>query len=413
MLDLDVRMKRLADAVALKEPDKVPIAPVMQCYPILRAGRSMKDALYDYEAGADCIFDYVKKFEPDHVFGHNYMHIGKGPMFEKLLPKTTIWAGDPDRKIPDDSIHQFVEFPVLEGADIPFFNRDGTGWLIDKGLPGIFGVFEPLGRMGFSSWALSSEPGEIAAAFSDPGVRKMIETLWAVNDMNNELNDKTMAFEARLEDAGFPVMNRGFAIVPFDEYSDFYRGTTEAMIDMLEREDEVLAFCEARLGYRLESIRLQGQFLKGRWVFIPLHKGMDRFMSDEQYKKLYWPHLRAIIEEIVNCGMTPYVYTEGPYDTRIETLAEVPKGKVIYHFETVDMARAKKILGGTACITGGFPVWLLEFGTKEKVVEECKRLLDACADGGGFIFETGCGFDRVKEENVEAMFQTVNELGKY
>ena len=57
---------------------------------------------------------------------------------------------------------------------------------------------------------------------------------------------------------------------------------------------------------------------------------------------------------------------------RLEQLADVPKGKVVYHFETVDMARAKKILGETACISGNLSATLLESGTKERVADQVK-----------------------------------------
>ena len=159
-------------------------------------------------------------------------------------------------------------------------------------------------------------------------------------------------------------------------------------------------------------VRLQGQFLKGKWVFMALHKGMDTFLSDGHYRKYYWHDLQIIIEEIINRGMTPYIYTEGKYDSRLECLKEVTKGKVVYHFEQCDMINAKKALGETACISGGFPVYLLDYGTKQQVVDECKRLIDCCAAGGGYIFETGCGFDNSKPENVEAMFDTVKTYGK-
>ena len=119
-----------------------------------------------------------------------------------------------------------------------------------------------------------------------------------------------------------------------------------------------------------------------------------------------------IINAIIDAGMVPYIYTEGKYNTRLECLKEVPKGKVIYHFEEVDMAEAKRVLGDTATISGGFPVYLLDYGTKEQVIDECKRLIDVCAPGGGFIFETSCGMDLAKRENVEAMVETVRTYGK-
>ena len=85
---------------------------------------------------------------------------------------------------------------------------------------------------------------------------------------------------------------------------------------------------------------------------------------------------------------------------------------MLYHFEEVDMVEAKKKLGGIACISGGFPNYLLNYGTRQEVVDECKRLIDACAPGGGYIFETAYGMDYAKRENVEAMFETVHTYGK-
>ena len=149
-----------------------------------------------------------------------------------------------------------------------------------------------------------------------------------------------------------------------------------------------------------------------KFMFIPLHAAGDEFMSKEDYAEFYWPGLKRTIEKLVAAGITPYVFCEGKYSTRLEFLKDVPKGKVLYHFEQVDMAEAKRILGDTACIAGGFPTSLLTFGSKQQVIDECKRLIDICAPCGGFIFETSSGLDICKRENVEAMFETVREYGK-
>ena len=119
------------------------------------------------------------------------------------------------------------------------------------------------------------------------------------------------------------------------------------------------------------------------------------------------------IRELIDAGKVPYIYTEGRYDSRLDCLSEVPPGKVLYHFEQVDMVEAKRILGDTACIAGGFPTPLLTFGTKQQVIDECKRMIDDCAPGGGFIFHTKSALTYSKPENVEAMFQTVREYGVY
>ena len=66
-----------------------------------------------------------------------------------------------------------------------------------------------------------------------------------------------------------------------------------------------------------------------------------------------------IIETIIEVGKVPYIFTEGKNNTRLRFLAEVPKGKVFYHFETA------------------------------------------------------CGLDYCSHENVEAMFDTVRNYGKH
>ena len=153
--------------------------------------------------------------------------------------------------------------------------------------------------------------------------------------------------------------------------------------------------------------------MKGKHVFMALHKGIDGFMGNEHYKNYYWRHLQMIIEEIIKAGMVPYIFCEGKYNSRLDCLTEVTPGKVFYHFEEVDMAVAKSKLKDIACIAGSFSTNLLQFGTPDQVRDEAKKLLDICAPGGGFIFMTSSGLSHVKRENVEAMFETVREYGKY
>jgi len=112
----EARLKRIQDAVALKEPDSVPIAPIAQCYPIYQAGYTMAEALYDFDKGAESFKSYYKKYEPDYAMGHEYINIGSGPILELMKPKTMTWAGAPDGRIDKNSIHQHIEFPILVEA---------------------------------------------------------------------------------------------------------------------------------------------------------------------------------------------------------------------------------------------------------------------------------------------------------
>jgi uroporphyrinogen-III decarboxylase len=134
-------------------------------------------------------------------------------------------------------------------------------------------------------------------------------------------------------------------------------------------------------------------------------------MSDEYFKKFYWPSLRQYLTEVAEAGLTPVVYVEGAYNSRLEYLTEVPAKKVIYNFEYTDMAKAKKVLGGHSCIMGNVPIVPLSYGTKQEVVDYCKWLIDTCAPGGGFIMDTSTMVDNAKQENIDAMFETTFSYG--
>lgn len=208
------------------------------------------------------------------------------------------------------------------------------------------------------------------------------------------------------------TMMTGAGEAPFDIIGDYYRGTLAILTDQLEYEDEIEELC-----YRLADIQIESWSyfkvapLPVKRVFFPLHKGVDGFMNPRLYEKLYWKPLKKCILALIDMGVTPYIYTEGKYDSRLEQLLDVPKGKVLYHFENVDIKRAKEMFSGTAAICGNLPIYLMEYATKERIIEETKKLLDICAPGGGYIFDCGGSVDGVKRENLEAVRETVDKYG--
>ena len=237
----------------------------------------------------------------------------------------------------------------------------------------------------------------------------------SIDDFFTEMARRKARLNAEIAELGFPSLGAGKAIVAFDEYSDTLRGTLLSLTDLYNHPDEVQRFIDEFHPQMIEKIRSMNRdgSRNGKFVHMTLHKGLDGFMSDEHYVKYYWRYLQEIIQTIVDCGMVPYVFCEGRYSTRVHHLADVPRGKVIYKFEDTPLDLAKRVLGDTACITGGFPNTLLDFGTPQQVEDECRRILDVCAPGGGFIFQPKSSLCLAKRENVEAMFRTVHEYGKY
>ena len=409
----DAKVRRVTDAIALREPDRVPMKPSPAIFPMIDAGYTVAECIYDksLEKYRKAIFRYLNKYDPDAGIGVGNNYPGQGHLMELQSPKNMRWAGMPGNVIDDNSIQQYIEYPFLLDEEFDQFFSDRTAWLLNKSRPRSSTVTEPLANLKIASTHAGIR--SIAEAFSTPEMRRMIQRFWDISDAFAEFNEKAAQLARDVEEEGYPIFQGGGAAVPFDDYSDNLRGTLNSLADLYERPEDVQRYLDEVFPHTLERIRASKGKGDGKHIFMALHKGMDGFMSDEHYAEFYWKHLQKIIEAIIEADKVPYIFTEGKYNTRLEFLKDVPKGKVLYHFETVDMARAKKILGDTACIAGGFPTPLLTFGTKQEVIDECKRLIDICAPGGGFIFETASGLDNVKTENVEAMFQTVREYGVY
>ena len=148
--------------------------------------------------------------------------------------------------------------------------------------------------------------------------------------------------------------------------------------------------------------------------FIPLHKGVDGFMSPKQFNTFFWPTLKKVILALIGQNIVPILLWEGDCTSRLETIADIPKGKAIYWFERTDMRRAKEVLGGQVCIMGLMPSSILCTGSPQEVRDYCKRLIDVVGKDGGYILNGDIGIpDEAKPENVKAMIDFTKEYGVY
>lgn len=411
--DYELRLKRVNDAIALKEPDQVPCSPEFMTFPFLWAGYTMAEVNYDLEKAKDAVRKYMNHFQPDMggcAFGDIFC--GQMGMLDKLGVKWMQWAGQKGAVVDDHSIFQFIEKEYLEEDEYDALLSDLTGWMLTRYQPRTMGIMEPLANLNFPAMRTY---GFLAGtlAFCDPGVLKSVQTLAEVGQEYAAYLGQVAAFNQEVVDMGFVQKYAGTTTTAFDNLSDCLRGTIGTMTDMMTQPENVKKAIETLYPGTLYGALAQAEHSNGRLVMIPLHKGMDTFLSDEQYKEFYWDTLLRLVNGLIDHGLTPWVYSEGPYDSRIECLMDLPKGKCLLHFEKADMRRAKKLLGNVACLSGGISSHMLMYGTKEQVVDKVKENIDILAPGGGYIFDLGDSMGDCKPELVEAMFDTVRTYGKY
>ena len=407
------RLTRMRDALALKEPDRVPCAPMHTVYPYLFAGYTMAEVLDDAEKAKNAMRRYLNHFQPDAAYGYAAL-AGMGPLLEKMGAKWHQWAGQPGTSIDKVSMRQYEEKPYLTGDEYPEMLSDYTGWLMKKYLPRGFKALEPMAGLSMSSMR-GGDFLPYTPQFAKPEVQEMFKLLGEIGLETGRLYAESTAFNKEIEEMGFPLQVAASATAPFDQLSDQLRGAIDTQLDLYSQPDNVMGTVESFFPETRKNAVAMGLASSAslKMVLIPINKGMDGFMSDEHYRSFYWDTLLRLINGLIDAGLTPWVYTEGPYDARVECLMDVPKGKTLIHFEQADMRRVKKLLGDKACISGGISSYMLKWGSKETVIEKVKENLDTLAPGGGFIFDLGDTMGDALQENVEAMFETVRGYGKY
>jgi uroporphyrinogen-III decarboxylase len=112
-------------------------------------------------------------------------------------------------------------------------------------------------------------------------------------------------------------------------------------------------------------------------------------------------------------GLMPMIVAEGRYNRRLEIIKDLPKASVRWLFDQTNMANAEEVLRDTASIAGNVPASLLVTGTAQDVKAYCRKLIEVCGRGGGYILSGGASIDRGKSANLHAMMEAAREYGVY
>jgi uroporphyrinogen-III decarboxylase len=243
-------------------------------------------------------------------------------------------------------------------------------------------------------------------------MQENLERLLTASRRINSWAQQVLPAATEMVSLGFPRYYGGASKAPFDILGDTLRGTKGVIFDLFRCPEKVLEACE-----RLVPIAIDWAMRRPMhhtpFVFMPLHKGADGMMSDEQFRTFYWPSLRGVILGLIEHGMIPFLFAEGRYGSRLETIMDLPRGKTVWLFDQTDMTRAKETIGQVACIQGNVPLSLMHAGTPEQVEAYVRGLIDTAGAAGGYILDIGAVADKGKPQNLHAMVRTAKEYGVY
>lgn len=404
------RVTRIKDAVQMKKlPDRVPVMVFPSFFPAYNAGFTPYDMMYDYTKLAKAFSKFLTDFEADAHIGADMP--GPGKFFEALDYKLYSWPG---HGVSPEQSYQTNEGEYMKSDEYDALIDDPSNFFANTYFPRVFGAFKPFNTL--PTLTGIQEIYGVAYNFITFGTPPMQNALKALIEAGNEALKWVMAigaWNAETTGLGYPSLLSGYTKAPFDVVGDTLRGTRGVMMDIFRQPDKLLKAMEAMTPLMIKMGVSSAQMNGKPFIFMPLHKGADGFLSPEQFKKFYWPTLREVIVGLIKEGVVPFIAAEGGYNTRLEVVKDLPKGSSLWMMDLSDMELSKKTLGQAACLCGNVSSAMLKLGKPEDVREYVKHLIKVAGKDGGYIVSNGAFFDEVKAENVKAMVDTAKEFGEY
>jgi len=406
---LKERTARFERAISLEPNDRIPVISSFSFFAAKYAGYTPAEVMFDAQKMKEAWIKTHIDFNIDAYSNPFGLHF-TGSILTLLDYKQ---LKIPGRGIDPNHTYQFVEGEYMKASEYDNFLFDPTDFVIRTYWPRVFGAFEPAGKFPPLYEILNYVMGlDNLVMFDEEGLTSMLKTIVEAKKFLQQRSAISVEYIKEMEGMGYPAQYSAFSQAPFDTIADYFRGMRGSLIDMYRYPDKILAACEKMLPLML-NFGKRAKTRSSPRVFIPIHKGLDSFMSLAQFQTFFWPTLQKLIIGLIEEGLTPHVFWEGDCTSRLETIAEIPRGKAIYAFEKTDIFKAKEILGNQVCIRGNVPASMLCTGSPQEVRDYCKKLIDVVGKGGGFIMDGANSLDEEKPENVKAMIDFTREYGVY
>ena len=399
------RAQRVIHAYNHAEPDRIPVRLSGGFFPAVFANISGRELVYDAAKQTGAYIKILNEFDADLVAAAPPL---PGAALETLDFKLYKWPG---HGLADHVLsHQYVEGEYMKADEYEDLINDPTDFWIRTYLPRIFGTLAPLAKLARFT-EICEIPTRHLALFGRPDVQDALKSLIKAGDEMVRMADSLCAIGSEVVARGFPKFIGGMVKAPLDIIGDTLRGTTAVMMDLFRRPNLLKEAMDRLVPVTIKGAVETADATGCPVIMIPLHKGADGFISEKQFEEFYWPPLRRILMGMIEEGVLPQLFAEGSYNTRLSIVSDLPGKSVSWFFDQTDMAEAKQILGNNNCLEGNIPVSILSNGTPDDVDAYCKKLIETCGPGGGFILSPGASAENAKTENLKAMIAAAKKYG--
>jgi len=378
--------KENAQKTLLRQPHSwVPSAPKIGVAIIAYADKTYFDIQDDLPLLQKVVDNVLEQIPVDIITGNS---ININPEREKIMDghvQTTL--------LPDGITLQHRQQMYMTGEDYPELMKDPTGFvekvLLPRKMPWLF----------------------------EEGLEKAAKRFEAL--LMSSYNQKTHAPAKLLPyvmEKYAPVNiggGKGSVSTPGDVIMDAYRGFKGTLTDLRRHYDEMKQLAdiiwERNMVNHMEGYTYTDFHYPSYMTHVPC------FLNPKQYDELCFKYFKQQINNLYAGNGKLYMLAEGNWKAVRGFLNDLPQDSCIFNCEDDDVCEAYDEIGAKQIIMGGAKIVDCKIGSKQRAIDETKRVVEHCAPGNAFIFATDkawCCKGDVTDNLLEA-FRACGEFGKY
>jgi len=365
--------ERVAAAIRLDKPDRVPVAPLLPPEPIAHLA-----GLTQGQVAADCSVSLSGFFKVyDEYGGWDAAYAGAiTPEQLQILGVYPMKMRIPGKDTDENEIFQILEQEVMTPED-----------------------YAKICEMGFETF-YNEEYLKRICNLTPEEMSSMIESLMTtgVNYLEglHERNINTLFLAHGCHP--FFTLSLMRSLIPFT--NDLYYNPDPVEKTLRRMTDELIAK-ELPTAISGKDFGIKG------WLFTE-ERASGFHYPPRIFERFWWPYTKEIVDAFWSEGIVTIFHLDTCWDKNLHYFKELPKGSAVIGLDsTTDINLAKEILGGHLCIYGDIPAAMLSHGKPEEVEVYCKKLIDEVGRDGGFILGSGCAVPPdCKPDNFRMMLET-------
>lgn len=326
---------------------------------IFWAGKTAFDVAGDHEAYAKAMTSFLDEMWLDVNF---YSGLTTSPRLDAAFPTA-------ENRLAENGTLTHLQNPMMQVDEYDQLSADPKAFIMNVLLPRKF-----------------------PELYKDRGAAKKALKVFAEEEVDIFVTQMAATIKYLAEHYGVPTgLNMQYLLnTPLDHIFDFFRGFRGTLTDLRRQPDKVRAALESIWEYRNVKMMESAFDASKGFAYQPCH--IPAYLNPKQFAEFYWPYEKKLIEWVAASGGKIMLVMEGHWGNLMRYFLEVPKDSLVLQVDEDDVLEVKQVVGDHQIVSGGLSMADTRLKSFDQIKDTIKRVIDTCAPGGGFIFNTDKAF---------------------